>query len=653
MFGNQNQPIVPRNGHTLVVGIVARISGCQDQREVSLDDQVDHGKQLVTDMYEGAVDYRCIETKGKGERLDRPELAEIEAMLRSDELDLLIFEDLGRVVRGAAAMRLLGIGVDHGVRCISPNDCLDTAEATWEEDALSACRDHVGHNAHTSKRIKHKMLNRFVKFGACTARPPYGYIIPPEAKTYYDWQKNSTGTPIIQKGAQIILATGNCSMVADYFNQEKVPVRKHKRSRNNWNGKKIRQFYRLTILKGMPGRGFKYTVKHHETGRRMAVINPKGPVFRDCPHLAHLDPGLFDQLNDLLDKKNKKLGRKAINGADPLARLPRKRSRFPGHCATCWYCGRTYVWGGNGMPGHLMCSGAREWHCWNSIGFDGKLAAEQIVTALTGWLEELPGFEDQFAQLVQAAQEDMTGGLTERWSKLKLEEDDLAREKQNVMDSIVSFGARPMLKAKLDELEATERELKRQRYELTQIEATSLKLPVSSGPLRDKLLAELGKLATSSYEMGDLLRQIVVEFRVYLVRLLDGGHPLPRAKVVLDLTGCIAGISQVPGLGNLLRRELTLDLFEKPQRETIREAAAKLAAEGNLTQAQIAAMLPGKPTKTAVGHALALDARMRAEGRTSPYIVLEGPPADYAKLRRHRNDKYQFVPVDGDERPPL
>jgi hypothetical protein len=82
------KPILPRNGHTLIVAIVARISGCANQKELSLDDQVDHGKQEVQERYNGPVDYRIVATKGKGERLDRPELAKIEEMLRTRELDL-------------------------------------------------------------------------------------------------------------------------------------------------------------------------------------------------------------------------------------------------------------------------------------------------------------------------------------------------------------------------------------------------------------------------------------------------------------------------------------------------------------------------------------------------------------------------------------
>ena len=134
----------PRNGHTLVVYVVARISGCQKQKEVSLEDQVDHAKEVVAEMYEGPVEYRVVATKGKGERLDRPELAEIEGTLRNSEADIMVQEDVGRPVRGADAVRLWGVAVDHRTRCIAPNDCCDTNDETWEQDVLNACAEHVG-----------------------------------------------------------------------------------------------------------------------------------------------------------------------------------------------------------------------------------------------------------------------------------------------------------------------------------------------------------------------------------------------------------------------------------------------------------------------------------------------------------------------------
>ena len=69
MTRRSDESLKPRNGHTLVVTIVARISGCQNQKELSLEDQEDHGKEVVAEMYTGPVEYRVIATKGKGDCL--------------------------------------------------------------------------------------------------------------------------------------------------------------------------------------------------------------------------------------------------------------------------------------------------------------------------------------------------------------------------------------------------------------------------------------------------------------------------------------------------------------------------------------------------------------------------------------------------------
>src|SRR5437868_3681638 len=109
MSKRSDATIVPRNGRTLIVGIVARVSGCSKQKEISLDDQIDHAKEEVSPLHQGPVEYRVISTKAKGERIDRPELVEIEALIRSRVLDLLVMEDIGRLVRGIEVVRLCGI----------------------------------------------------------------------------------------------------------------------------------------------------------------------------------------------------------------------------------------------------------------------------------------------------------------------------------------------------------------------------------------------------------------------------------------------------------------------------------------------------------------------------------------------------------------
>ena len=88
------------------------------------------------------------------------------------------------------------------------------------------------------------------------------------------------------------------------------------------------------------------SVKHHGTGRRQSKKNPKGPTFYHAPHLAFFEPAQFDELVALLAENNKNFRRKRPNGSDGRANVPRKRTRLPGQCAVCWYCGRKYVWAG-------------------------------------------------------------------------------------------------------------------------------------------------------------------------------------------------------------------------------------------------------------------------------------------------------------------
>jgi hypothetical protein len=49
-------------------------------------------RRPIAEYYQGPVELRIVATKGKGENLERPELAVIEQQLRSRELDLLIYE---------------------------------------------------------------------------------------------------------------------------------------------------------------------------------------------------------------------------------------------------------------------------------------------------------------------------------------------------------------------------------------------------------------------------------------------------------------------------------------------------------------------------------------------------------------------------------
>jgi hypothetical protein len=380
---------------------------------------------------------------------------------------------------------------------------------------------------------------------------------------------------------------------------------------------------------------------------------PGSAIYLTYPHLAHVDAAQLDEVQTILERTNAGRGRPKENGADPLYQRPKKRTRFPGQHARCWYCGRQAVWGANGEKHNLICAGARNWQCWNGTGFTGEFATRQVVELILREIGKLDRFDEQFAQIQEQAYRDRYGGVAQRREELEREGEAIIRKKMNLLDYIQDHGSHSDIQGRLRELDQEALRIRAEQRSITALEQGSVWMPKSAAELKAQLETELSKLAVGSFEAAELLKQLVPEFHFYGVRLLDGGHPLPRARVLLDLSGSIQAAARVPGLQDLLRSVHTIDLFEQPpQREQIREEAVALRVQG-MYQRQIGARLPGKPRQPAVQRALLLDARMHELGVESPYVVLEEPPDDYTKQRRHKHHRYQFEPLDGYVRPPL
>jgi hypothetical protein len=119
---------------------------------------------------------------------------------------------------------------------------------------------------------------------------------------------------------------------------------------------------------------------------------------------------------------------------------------------------------------------------------------------------------------------------------------------------------------------------------------------------------------------------------------------MPQAVVELALSGIAPDLLSLPDPTGILRRHLTLDLFDAPQRERIRPEAVRLAALGH-EQRAIAQSLWVE--QTAVWRAIRLDRQMKELGLSSPYLHVATPPADYTKLRRHQHPRYRFDPFQG------
>ena len=304
------------------------------------------------------------------------------------------------------------------------------------------------------------------------------------------------------------------------------------------------------------------------------------------------------------------------------------------------------------MSGNLMCGGSREWRCWNSIGFSGSLATQRVLAAIKDELYRLEGIDAQFEEMVRLASLDDNRGLAECWAEQEQKESSLAQEKARFVEAIGQYGPLPMLADKLRDIEERDKSVAIGRRKLERAKPNDVKLPGSATELRSLLEQQLEQAEKDDGELVEWLCRLTPEFSVYLVRSIDGGHLLPRAKVRLHLGATLPGIQEIPDISRLLTREITLDLFKPAQRLRILPDAVRLASSG-LSHKQIAQQLTERATGTAVGRALALAKKMEGQGLTDPLLVVESPPDDYRKLRRHKNPKYQFQPLEGYERLPL
>ena len=219
-----------------------------------------------------------------------------------------------------------------------------------------------------------------------------------------------------------------------------------------------------------------------------------------------------------------------------------------------------------------------------------------MVDLIKKILFRLDGFEEQYIELIEAVANDQNAGLSGRWDALRRNELSLQRERENLVAAVRAAGPHETLTQALAAIDLRARELAQEKDRLEALSSRPLQIPESPAELRQMLESEFERLASDSFEFGDLLRQLVPEFEVYLVRLCDGGNPLPRARVRIDLAGSIEDADRVPGLKDLLTGTHVIDLFDPPQRELIREEAVRLAASG-MTHRQIAAALPGAPPR--------------------------------------------------------
>ncbi|HCO22353.1 recombinase family protein [Gimesia maris] len=643
MINSLTNKFTPRANHILYVLGVERISK-ESQDELSLDDQEALLKQYIRQRYDGQIEFKSIKSQGSGEYLDRSELYEIERLIESRQLDVVICEDLGRICRRRRAYDLCELCEDHGTRLIALNDHVDTANDGWQDSAFISTWHHERSNRDTSDRIRRSLRNRFSN-GGIIQTLIYGFIKPDGAKSDQDVYKDPEAEAIYEHWFTMLENGATYSDVADWLNKEGVHVGPGSRS-GNWSCKMVKRVTYNPILKGLRVRNKKKSQRINRTGRRKSVDSPLEEILtRSCLHLAFINPDRYDRLIKMLDDRNKKYRRKGKNGKDTRKNISKKRTRFPGQMVECGICGRKYVFGGHGQKDHLMCDGARDHSCWNGVTVDGPLATEKILSAVLAEIEQLPDFDQKFLEKVHEESRRLDQDLINKQSQLERDIHRQEQEIENLLSYLRSGNTSERVSQDLKRLESEHKDNQLELSALKDKPHSTIEIPDITD-LKDLARTNLLHLEVDSWEFRLLMQRLIPKIVVFPYQLCDGGKIVLRTRFRLFIAGLLENSGSRGTLQKPLERILTVDLFDPPQRAAYREAVIEVRQAnpiGKKKKMEELAQTLGL-TVTAMQYAVALHRKMNSLGITDPYMPITEPP-ESGKLRRHKHPRYQFTPL--------
>jgi hypothetical protein len=277
------------------------------------------------------------------------------------------------------------------------------------------------------------------------------------------------------------------------------------------------------------------------------------------------------------------------------------------------------------------------------VTLDGAKAAKKLTAAILSKIESLSDFEPCFIALVKQKIEAAGSDQAMRLRGLGRRKEEIVRRIDLVTAAIAEMGGNRPLFEKLQSLEAQQHALEDEASELKLQQPRDVALP-SIDTIKQSARELFTQLATTSPEVGRLLQKLIPDLRVYPYRLCDSGKVVLRAQFTLHLAALAPASSALEHLDGALRLEMSVDLFDPPQRVTFRDQVMDMRAR-KLTERHVATALG--ITQPAVQYAAALDRVMKKRDITDPYLPITEPPSDCGRFRRFRHDRYRFQPLNG------
>lgn len=641
-------PLVPRDGATLRVVFFCRVSspgeGKQDIR--SLTDQEALLRQWLSAHYDGKHDVQVIAGSGSGEIRDRPEFLKLQRIVTTNAVDLILCEDVGRVLRSVQVTDFIGLCIDHQTRLISINDSIDTAERSWFSHAIMASFHHEISNRDTSDRIKRSHRARFQN-GGCVGTLPYGYIKKPGAKTDADVERDPAARSVLKHWFEMLEEGASFGEVADYLNQKKVPLPKYCRS-NRWTGTMVGRITRNPIYKGLRERNRKKSVRHNQSGKyRCVKADPSELLTREVPHLAFFDAEYFDRVVAMVNRRNACYARPKVNGHDPLLHRPKKQTRWPGQHLRCGVCGRMFLFSGFSDKDMMKCKGVTEHKCWNAAGIHAERSAQKILHAILDHLERMPEFDQVLRSQVEDEYRKLVADRTSQLDRLKDEDKKIRQKIDRLTEAIENGQAAGALVEALQNREMELADITAQIAKLTTQAPPSIALP-SMNEIRKIARERLGEIDVSAPDLHRALHELIPDLRVFPYRLLDGTTMVQRASVKVSLLPLVESSNLRREVIDALTFELEVPLYDVPEwvakmpdimayreasrhrKHNSRKQAAKKFGFSELT----------------IKQAEDLWAKMKARCTNDPYERVNAPLNNLRNYFVHKHPRYRFEPLE-------
>lgn len=321
-----------------------------------------------------------------------------------------------------------------------------------------------------------------------------------------------------------------------------------------------------------------------------------------------------------------------------------RRTRFLGQMLYCGICGRVLVFGGSHTKTYLQCDGSRRHRCWNGVHLEHGMASRKILDAVLKEVEDLPAFDESFLALVHDEAERCDEDRRKKLESLTSDVKQLQGKIDNLVDALAKGVKSSSVQEKLKELEAS---LRCRQYSLGQLQRTRsevVEIP-SLEELKQLARASLQDLAVSDdWEHQQAVRRMIPRITVFPVQCLDGGKICLRARFSVYPGNALDDKDSSEVLADVLRKDLTIDLFDYPQRVQHREAILEYR-RGGKTERQAAEIC--EITLTAAQHAAALQRLMDKKNVSDPYQYIKTQPPEGRKLRRAQHPRYKFEPLPG------